>query len=36
VAKFKMPEQVVIQDALPKNATGKVLKHQLRAELSQR
>ncbi len=36
VAKFKMPEQVVVQDALPKNATGKVLKHQLRAELSQR
>lgn len=33
VAKFKMPEQVVIRDGLPKNDTGKVLKHRLRAEL---
>jgi acyl-CoA synthetase (AMP-forming)/AMP-acid ligase II len=33
VAKFKMPEQVVIWDALPKNEAGKVLKHQIRAAL---
>ncbi|HME77141.1 MAG TPA: AMP-binding protein [Mycobacterium sp.] len=33
VAKFKAPEQVVILDALPKNDAGKVLKHQIRAEL---
>ena len=29
VAKFKVPEQVVIWDALPKNDAGKVLKHQI-------
>jgi acyl-CoA synthetase (AMP-forming)/AMP-acid ligase II len=34
VATFKIPEQVVIRDALPKNDTGKVLKHQIRAELT--
>ena len=33
VAKFKVPEQVVIWDALPKNDAGKVLKHQIRARL---
>ena len=33
VAKFKVPEQVVIWDALPKNDAGKVLKHQIRATL---
>jgi acyl-CoA synthetase (AMP-forming)/AMP-acid ligase II len=33
VAKFKIPEQVVIWDALPKNDAGKVLKHQIRATL---
>lgn len=33
VAKFKFPEQVVTRDTLPKNDAGKVLKHQLRAEL---
>jgi cyclohexanecarboxylate-CoA ligase len=33
VAKFKVPEQVVITDALPKNDAGKVLKHQIRATL---
>ena len=32
VAKFKVPEQVVIWDALPKNDAGKVLKHQIRAD----
>lgn len=35
VAKFKAPEQVVITDALPKNDAGKVLKHQIRAALTQ-
>jgi acyl-CoA synthetase (AMP-forming)/AMP-acid ligase II len=33
VAKFKAPERVVIWDALPKNAAGKILKHQIRASL---
>jgi acyl-CoA synthetase (AMP-forming)/AMP-acid ligase II len=33
VAKFKIPEQVVIREALPKNDTGKVLKHRIRADL---
>ena len=33
VATFKVPEQVRIVDALPKNDAGKVLKHVLRAEL---
>jgi len=33
VAKFKIPEQVEIRDALPKNDAGKVLKHQLQSEL---
>jgi acyl-CoA synthetase (AMP-forming)/AMP-acid ligase II len=34
VAKFKVPERVVIWDRLPKNDAGKVLKHQIRAELT--
>jgi non-ribosomal peptide synthetase component E (peptide arylation enzyme) len=34
VAKFKIPEQVVIWDALPKNDAGKVLKHRIRATLT--
>jgi acyl-CoA synthetase (AMP-forming)/AMP-acid ligase II len=34
VAKFKVPEQVVVWDALPKNDAGKVLKHQIRAALA--
>jgi acyl-CoA synthetase (AMP-forming)/AMP-acid ligase II len=34
VAKFKIPEQVVVWDALPKNDAGKVLKHQIRATLT--
>jgi cyclohexanecarboxylate-CoA ligase len=33
VARFKVPEQVVICDALPKNDAGKVLKHQIKATL---
>jgi acyl-CoA synthetase (AMP-forming)/AMP-acid ligase II len=36
VAKFKIPEQLVIWDALPKNDAGKVLKHQIRATLDDR
>ena len=36
VAKFKVPEQVVVWDALPKNDAGKVLKHQIRAKLDPR
>jgi acyl-CoA synthetase (AMP-forming)/AMP-acid ligase II len=36
VATFKVPEQVVIADSLPKNDAGKVLKHQLRATLPQK
>ena len=35
VAKFKAPEQVVIWDGLPKNDAGKILKHQIRAALTQ-
>jgi cyclohexanecarboxylate-CoA ligase len=34
LARFKVPEQVVIWDALPKNDAGKVLKHQIRAALA--
>lgn len=34
VATFKIPEQVVIWDQLPKNDTGKVLKHRIKAELA--
>lgn len=33
LAKFKIPEQVMVWDALPKNDAGKVLKHQIRAAL---
>ena len=34
LATFKVPEQVVLVETLPKNDAGKVLKHQLRATLS--
>lgn len=34
VALFKTPEQVLIWDALPRNDAGKVVKQQIRAELS--
>jgi acyl-CoA synthetase (AMP-forming)/AMP-acid ligase II len=34
VAKFKIPEQVEIWDELPRNAAGKVLKHQMRSALA--
>lgn len=33
VARFKVPEQVVIWDDLPKNDAGKVLKHRIKAAL---
>ncbi|OBG30396.1 cyclohexanecarboxylate-CoA ligase [Mycobacterium alsense] len=35
VAKFKAPERVVIWDSLPKNDAGKILKHEIRAALTQ-
>lgn len=35
MARFKVPEQVVIWEALPKNDAGKVLKHQIRATLTE-
>ena len=34
LAGFKCPRRVEFVDALPRNASGKVLKHQLRAELT--
>lgn len=34
VATFKVPEQVAIWEALPRNDAGKVLKHQIRATLT--
>jgi non-ribosomal peptide synthetase component E (peptide arylation enzyme) len=33
VASFKMPEQVFAMASLPKNAAGKILKHEIRALL---
>jgi cyclohexanecarboxylate-CoA ligase len=33
VARFKVPEQVIIWDVLPKNDAGKILKHQIKAAL---
>jgi len=35
VAKFKAPEQVTFVAALPKNDAGKVLKHRIKAELTE-
>jgi acyl-CoA synthetase (AMP-forming)/AMP-acid ligase II len=35
VAKFKIPEQIAIRDKLPKNDAGKVLKHQIQADLQE-
>jgi cyclohexanecarboxylate-CoA ligase len=35
VAKFKAPEQVAVWDELPKNDAGKILKHRIRAVLTQ-
>lgn len=34
LAKFKIPEQVVVWDNLPKNDAGKILKHQIQATLT--
>lgn len=31
LAKFKVPDEIAIVEALPRNATGKVLKRELRA-----
>lgn len=33
VATFKIPEEVVLMDSLPKNDAGKVLKHQIRTSI---
>jgi acyl-CoA synthetase (AMP-forming)/AMP-acid ligase II len=35
VGGFQQPRRVLLVDALPRNATGKVLKHELRAELAE-
>ncbi len=35
VARFKVPEQVAVWDVLPKNDAGKVLKHRIRATLTE-
>jgi fatty-acyl-CoA synthase len=32
VGNYKLPKSVVFTDALPRNATGKVLKHELRSK----
>lgn len=34
VARFKIPEQVAIRDALPRNDAGKVLKHRIQTSLT--
>lgn len=34
IAAYKLPRRLVILDALPRNATGKVLKTALRAQLA--
>jgi acyl-CoA synthetase (AMP-forming)/AMP-acid ligase II len=33
LADYKVPKQVIISSALPRNATGKVLKTELRKQL---
>ena len=33
IARFKHPHDVVFMDTLPRNAVGKILKHELRAKL---
>jgi non-ribosomal peptide synthetase component E (peptide arylation enzyme) len=34
LAAYKIPEQLQVRDALPRNAMGKVLKHELRRQLT--
>jgi fatty-acyl-CoA synthase len=34
LAKFKVPQSVVFVDSLPRNATGKVLKRELRVQFA--
>jgi acyl-CoA synthetase (AMP-forming)/AMP-acid ligase II len=34
VARFKIPEQVILQDVLPRNGAGKVLKDRIRASIA--
>jgi fatty-acyl-CoA synthase len=34
IARYKMPKQVIVRDALPRNATGKIVKPALRKELA--
>ena len=36
IARFKRPKRYVFVDQLPRNATGKVLKRELRMQLKQR
>lgn len=36
LAGFKIPRQLIVRDALPRNPSGKVVKRLLRAELSAR
>jgi fatty-acyl-CoA synthase len=35
LARFKQPRRILFTDALPRNATGKVLKHELRRMLAE-
>jgi acyl-CoA synthetase (AMP-forming)/AMP-acid ligase II len=35
IANFKRPRDVVFTDSLPRNAMGKVLKHQVREEINE-
>ena len=34
LARYKVPTHVIFRDALPYNATGKVLKHELEADIT--
>jgi fatty-acyl-CoA synthase len=34
LARYKVPTHILFRDSLPYNATGKVLKHELEAEIS--
>ena len=35
LAKFKVPDALIVRDTLPRNPSGKVLKHVLRRELAE-